>query len=150
MSFMIKCNTFKTSPLHPVENKQYTFSVTDVKEQIPNIRQKLTLLRKRLKTQESKTSGKSKQLANRIQQLILKRNCIMNNLPHDLIWLHQLHYEDIIGFEESLFKHGTIFLQKSNLNILHRKCKCKAMTLKGTPCTRYATSPTDKYCKIHS
>jgi hypothetical protein len=117
------------------------YTVSEVKTQIPTIREKIAVARKKLRHVESK------ELAEDVRILVARRRHIMKNLPTELRWLEELHGEDIVGFECDLFKPSTKLIDVSPFSF-KGKCKCQAVTKKGTQCTRNATDGT--FCKMHS
>ena len=143
---MIPCNTLKRNQPKVVASKipTATFTVEDVKEQIPSIRKQLSAYKKEMRL------GKV-DYTREIRKLVVKRHTIMSNLPKELEWMKTMHGADIVGFESSLEKHCCQNISKAPTVIratTSRSCKCQAITKKGTQCTRNAIG--GKYCKMHS
>ena len=87
----------------------------------------------------------------KIKELRQTRNKIMNNLPKSLQPLGLIFDLNILGFEQHLTSTRKTKLIESSRCFKKSviKCKCQSLTLKGTQCSRNATSHDGKFCKMH-
>ena len=149
MSFMMPTRP-RCRPPPPRSKPKNLYTEDQVKEKIPYIRKKVLKLRT-LTRKYKGDSTKVNRFSAHIKKLQKERLTILNNLPPSLQELYNANDINILGFEESLLTtRQTILLKHERISWAPVKLKCSSITLKGLPCSRNATSPCGKFCKMHN
>ena len=149
----MKAGTFIVPPPPPPPPSTNVVPLTcdNVREELLPLLDKIKITRNHLRTC---SPAKMDFFKKKLIILVKQRTTIMNKLPREFKGYKERCGNDFMLFENYItmrtVKTIDASYQKPLLSTKLVKQKCISITLKGTQCTRGATSSCGKFCKLHN